>query len=276
MDSILASASGKKRDTPPGAVNLQAQKPKDEKVLKPRVASTFPSPMKKKPNDMIARAVKIITEEVGVDQTELSDGSLFAELGIDSLLSLTITGKMREILNIEVASTLFDDCPTLKDLKRYLRPNDEVDEVSNPTSDDSTSANNSTAISTPDLISLGLDTESASSAPGDDDATVYGDNKMVNLIRTTIAAEMDMEPGEINSSTDLVELGMDSLMSLSVLSKLREETNEEIPSDFFAENTTFKAIEQHYGVKQVLTPSHLINRKTLPQLNQPEAKGVYF
>ncbi len=102
------------------------------------------------------------------------------------------------------------------------------------------------------MTTPGLDTEPASSRPEDDDITVCGFNRMINLIRSTIAAEMDMDPEEINSSTDLVEVGMDSLVSLTVLSKLRETTNDEISSDFFDENTTFKAIEDYYGIQQVL------------------------
>ncbi len=46
---------------------------------------------------------------------------------------------MREILDIEVASTLFDDCPTLKNLKHYLKPKDKGDSVSEETSDESAS-----------------------------------------------------------------------------------------------------------------------------------------
>lgn len=257
MDSILATASGRRKGTsPPAATQPPTPKSNDGTGRKPKVASTAPSLARKKPHDLISRTVKIITDEVGIQPTELSDGSVFAELGIDSLLSLTVTGEMREILGIEVASTLFDECPTLKDLKRYLKANDEGDSVSETNSDESASVDNSTTTTT---TSPGLDVDSASSAPEEDDITVCGDSKTVNLIRSTIASEMDMDPGEISSSTDLAEIGMDSLMSLSVLSKLREDTNEEISSEFFAENSTFGAIEEHYGVKQV---------PTLPQSQQ--------
>ena len=252
MDSILSTASGKKKNVaPPTVTKPESPKLKDESFQKTKVSHKALSPVKKSDN-LISCAVKIITDEIGVDTAELLDESIFAELGVDSLLSLTITGKMREMLEIEVASTLFDECPTLRELKHYLKLKNEGDSVSEETSDELASGNSSIAASSPGMTTPGLDTESASSGPEDDDITVRGDNKTVNLIRSTIAAEMDMDPEEINSLTDLAELGMDSLMSLTVLSKLRETINEEISSDFFAENTTFKAIEDHYGIQQVL------------------------
>ena len=62
-------------------------------------------------NSMTSRVMKIIAEETEVDMSELVDDAAFENLGVDSLLSLTISAKFREDLNLEISSTLFTDYP---------------------------------------------------------------------------------------------------------------------------------------------------------------------
>ncbi|KAJ0302782.1 hypothetical protein COL516b_006819 [Colletotrichum fioriniae] len=65
--------------------------------------------------------LRILSEEIGLSLSDLNDDDLdFADHGVDSLLSLTLTGRMREDLGIDVDSSAFIMCPTLGQLKKFL------------------------------------------------------------------------------------------------------------------------------------------------------------
>ncbi|OLN87699.1 Conidial yellow pigment biosynthesis polyketide synthase 3 [Colletotrichum chlorophyti] len=72
-------------------------------------------------NSQLRPLLRIMSEEIGLSPEALSDDELdFADHGVDSLLSLTITGRMREDLGIDVDSSVFVTCPTLGQFKAFL------------------------------------------------------------------------------------------------------------------------------------------------------------
>ena len=72
--------------------------------------------------------MQIISEETGIAVEDLADDTVFADSGVDSLLSLMITSRFSEELDTDVRidSSLFTSCDTLKDLKKHLLP-DQAD-----------------------------------------------------------------------------------------------------------------------------------------------------
>lgn len=67
-----------------------------------------------------AKALQIIASEAALDIEELTDDASFAELGVDSLMSLVIAEKFRENLNVTVNGSLFLEYPTIGDLRAWL------------------------------------------------------------------------------------------------------------------------------------------------------------
>ena len=249
MDSILASTGGKLKAAPKSNPTPKAQpSPKVNGATRPKSSSkpkSDPKPTlpKKASGQVTNQAIGICAEEIGVPASELSEEKSFAAMGVDSLLSLTVSGKFREVLDIEVPSTLFVDYPTVKDLKRYLAQFDsaEISQDGSVEAESSISTEDTSSITTPIL-----ETDSQSSVFSDEEVLdpKTSDGQLATMIRTTVAEELGVAPGEITASTDLAALGVDSLMSLTVLGKLRESTGEDLPSDFFAEHATFGDIEK--------------------------------
>ncbi|KAF4121453.1 hypothetical protein GMORB2_1860 [Geosmithia morbida] len=68
-------------------------------------------------NPLLQKALKIVADEIGVEHTQLADSAVLTELGVDSLMSLTILGTFREELYIDIASPDFYGCATVRDLK---------------------------------------------------------------------------------------------------------------------------------------------------------------
>lgn len=67
-----------------------------------------------------AKALVLIAREAALEISNLEDDESFANLGIDSLISLVIVEKFRTELNVKVGSSLFLDYPTIGDLRKWL------------------------------------------------------------------------------------------------------------------------------------------------------------
>ena len=74
-------------------------------------------------NSNVGKCMEIIAQEVGVEVAELKDDEIFADLGVDSLLSLVLAEKMSSELRIEVKSAIFLECETVGDVKTWIVEN---------------------------------------------------------------------------------------------------------------------------------------------------------
>ena len=73
-------------------------------------------------SSMVCQAMAIIAREAALENlAELEDDASFVNLGIDSLLSLVLSEKFREELDIEVTGAQFLECPTIGEFKGWLQ-----------------------------------------------------------------------------------------------------------------------------------------------------------
>lgn len=94
----------------------------------PVVAQVAPMPQPSAPAPAAAadldstayKALVLIAEETGLDVSELTDDAAFANLGVDSLMSLVIAEKFREDLGVAVGGSLFLEYPTIGALRMWL------------------------------------------------------------------------------------------------------------------------------------------------------------
>ncbi|KAF2707399.1 polyketide synthase-like protein [Pleomassaria siparia CBS 279.74] len=264
------------------AKNAPAQPVKSAlKQTKPAKAATLRVP-KQSVNTISSRVMKIIAEETDVDMSELVDEAAFENLGVDSLMSLTISAKFREDLDLEISSTLFTDYPTVGEMKKFfaqydagasLVEDDNESDTTDEPSDMCTPFEHATASTPP------------SSAPSVSGKGVNHDIKNIlsnaavegepSLARKIVAEEMGVDTSEITDQLDLSELGMDSLMSLTILGSLREQTGIDLPSTFLVTNVTIEDIENELGMRPKPTPkagAAKVTKKTAPK--QPQLSEV--
>jgi thioesterase domain-containing protein/acyl carrier protein len=81
-------------------------------------------------------ALQIISEESGVSIPELAPDTLFADLGVDSLLALLCASRFREELGLDYESTIFLDCPSVKDLETFWNNGSAADGTATVTGGD--------------------------------------------------------------------------------------------------------------------------------------------
>jgi len=230
-----------------------APAPKPVKAKKPAVA-------KKSAGGLLSKVMSILAKETEVDQAELVDDAHFENLGVDSLLSLTISAIFREELNMEISSTLFTDYPTVGEMKKYFAQFDngaagaaadeeDSDEDSAPPTDVPTPMEE---ISTPASSAPSEAGKPEVDSPTREVLLEVGD---VSIARHIVAQEMGVDISEVSDDADLAEMGMDSLMSLTILGELREKTGIDLPSTFLTTNPTIKDIEDALGMRPKAKPA---------------------
>ncbi|KAJ5761815.1 Acyl transferase/acyl hydrolase/lysophospholipase [Penicillium nucicola] len=113
--ALVIHASGLESDIEPPVATLTNVSPAATDVAAaPSIETAAAS------GSITARAIMLIANEAALDLADMEDGAGFAELGIDSLMSLVIAEKFRTELDVKVSGSLFLDYETIGDLKEWL------------------------------------------------------------------------------------------------------------------------------------------------------------
>ncbi|KAF2844835.1 putative polyketide synthase [Plenodomus tracheiphilus IPT5] len=112
--AVLVPATPLTPDSAYSAASLVSGEPKIED-LKADEASKAANP-----DSISAKALDIIAKESALDLADLTDDAHFANLGVDSLMSLVIAENFREQLGVVVSGSLFLEYPTIGDLRAWL------------------------------------------------------------------------------------------------------------------------------------------------------------
>lgn len=161
----------------------------------------------------LAEALSIIADESGLAVADLTDSTVFGDVGIDSLLGLTISARFKEQLDLDLDfNAFFFDYPTVGDLKILLGGgHDSATAVSTPSS--SSTHTGPTSLGSP---AMGASTPASSEGV----PTPHVDFKRALEI---VSEESGMAVGELTDDTNFADSGVDSLLSLVIVSRYRDE-----------------------------------------------------
>ncbi|KAL8729534.1 MAG: hypothetical protein Q9181_004967 [Wetmoreana brouardii] len=243
LDTFLPPPKGASSKPVPTPTTASKGAIQDMRQVKPKQAPP-PAPaaqLQRTREDISSRALNVVAAEVGVPITELSDNVVFADIGVDSLMSLTISASLREELEMEISSTLFVDCSTVADFLRHFSQHEPSNAAVPEVVEYSTASSSSRSLRS----KSSFESDGRLTTP----ASISGDEDIVETIRATIADEMGVQVEEIVGATDLASLGMDSLLTLTILAKLRETTGREFAPDFFFEYPSIEAISNSLSPK---------------------------
>ncbi|XPT00024.1 Noranthrone synthase [Ascochyta lentis] len=89
--------------------------------------SAIGTPMEAKSTHVFEKALKIIAEESGIAQDDLTHDTAFADAGVDSLCSLVIGSRLREELDLDLDPdfSLFESVTTVGDLRALFKGNEK-------------------------------------------------------------------------------------------------------------------------------------------------------
>lgn len=192
----------------------------------------------------------IIADESGLSIDDFSDSTVFGDVGIDSLLGLTISARFKEELNLDLDfNTFFFEYPTVGDLKRLLGGPD-----SGPTTHHSPSSTvSSDGMDTPNSIGTGATTP------------VLCEKKVaMKHALEIISEESGVAMDELTDDTKFADSGVDSLLSLVIVSRFREELDLDIQHESLILECPTVA-----DLKELLMGDTTINKPVLEQSSAP-------
>lgn len=167
----------------------------------------------------VTEALAIIAEESGLAVDDLTDGTVFSDVGVDSLLGLTISARFKEELEIDLDfNALFYEHPTVGDLKATLGQ----------------SSASTTGVSTPrsgiaDPIS-GPITGTTTPATSEVDSSTMPHNVLQRALQI-VSEESGLAVEELTDEMNFADAGVDSLMSLVVVSRFQDELDLNMQSE---------------------------------------------
>ncbi|KAF2867547.1 beta-ketoacyl synthase [Massariosphaeria phaeospora] len=203
------------------------------------------------PTSGLSDILRIISEETGIPEEEIDDTSDFAAMGVDSLMTLVMAGKMRDELNLDVDSTTLNDFPTIGDLMRHVNKTLVVSSTPNVA--------NSVQVSA-------LEVDNSISRIGRGSASnsqVF--NAMVDITLRIIAEETGCALSEMDDSTEFSSMGVDSLLSMVLVSRWNDEAGLEVSGDataFCASLTSVAGLKTyiHEKMARSLQQSETVSR----------------
>ena len=226
-------------------------KPSAAKPTRPQAVTVRKAAITQRPVAGFSKVLDTIASEVGVDVSELSDDVKISDVGVDSLLTISILGRLRPETGLDLSSSLFIEHPTIAELRAFFLDKMDIPQatVDDDDSDDSSeddgpgfsrSQSNST-ISTPE------------------------EPDVVNILMSIIAREVGIEESEIQLSTPFAEIGVDSLLTISILDALKQEIGMNLSANFFHDHPTFADVQKALGTAS--TPQKPLDLP-LPRLEQ--------
>ena len=179
----------------------------------------------------------VMISELGIDRSELMDDANWAELGIDSLLAISILTKLRPLTTLDLPSSLLDDYPTIAELRGFFAKDTGTPSSHSDGGMANTDSHNS---STASLSTWPSSTSTSTPSSG----TIDG----MDIILSIIAAEIGIKESEIESSTRFDDLGVDSLLSISILASINDQTGRSLASSFLTDYPTPADMRRALGI----------------------------
>ncbi|KAM3419059.1 hypothetical protein BST61_g5014 [Cercospora zeina] len=227
------TAPAEKKVSTPVAPTRPAIQRKNASIPPPSTQSTVQTKTNNTPSvsALIAPALEIVSEEIGMPIDELKDDIDFTDAGLDSLLSLVISSRMRDQLGIEFESAQFMEIGSIGGLKQFLTKLSPPVAVAVATAVE--------VVKEEALAAL----EELASPTSDEIGAVWRDALKI------LTEESGLTNDELTDDVSFTDVGVDSLMSLVITSRLRDELDIDFPDRaLFEECQTISDLRKKFSL----------------------------
>ncbi|KAF2444613.1 ketoacyl-synt-domain-containing protein [Karstenula rhodostoma CBS 690.94] len=195
----------------------------------------------------------ILYDETGVSEDDIDADTELVDMGIDSLLALTLSDRLRDEYKLDaLSSDVFTTCSTFGSLEMFIQKSLPVPAQSR----DRKQAKRQEKPSPKETFDR---TTTATTAPSTEVPKAPAEkSQQMDEIRSLVAEQMGMPPSKLSPSDDLVDLGLDSLMSIEIVDQLRSNFGFDLDSAFFSSANTLQLVEE----------------TLFPKSSKPEVNGV--
>ena len=169
--------------------------------------------------DLSVEMFKAISDRSGVSISELEDAtdSTFADMGVDSQMSIAILADFHRATAVELPAAFFTNFPTPSDVQKELGNRDIPEQEAKPRARS--------------------ENQSSSKQQVVKQRKAQPSEQLLRHIADTLGLAVD----ELAPSVTFGSLGLDSMLSIKILALFHKSTDIELPASFFSENRTVAA-----------------------------------
>ncbi|KAI1826639.1 BcPKS15, polyketide synthase [Xylaria intraflava] len=222
--------------------------------------------------DVYPVLLEIIADRTGASLYDIGPETTFTALGVDSQMSIAILSDFKRRVGMELPAAFFTNFSSIAEVKEELgSPN-----TAQPT------APVPSVVRTKKPEEVQPKKRAPSKAP-----PAPSGGKSANKLLGIVAAELGIDMDELSPSTNFASAGVDSMISIKILSKFQKETGVELPAAFFNNfQSVSEAREELDGpspnqtkaaatvtVEEITTKAHQRQAKTTTQ-KAPESAPV--
>lgn len=171
---------------------------------------------------------------LGADPAILEKNVIFADQGHDSTLTTRTEAKLRNDLDVDVPSSHPVKPSTMRDLERHV----EQTHAADPIKDDLRNSNTDNERAS--------QTENTGNAQSKQSMNDSNPNQKTQKLAKIIADELGISVTELDPNARLLHLGVDSMLTLSIIESVRSLSGQNIPADFFVSYPTLADIQTFF------------------------------
>lgn len=174
--------------------------------------------------------IEVVAARTGMSVEEMHPSYRFADIGVDSPMSIAILTDFKKRAGVELPVAFFSSFPTVAEVERELGNADVPVQPHVKTQVHAPAKPRTSKPSGPK--------PQAQPSRGND-VTRLGD-RLLQIVATELGIGQD----ELTPSTDFASAGVDSILSIKILSAFKKETGTELPAAFFNSNDTVAKVRE--------------------------------
>ncbi|KAK2462565.1 hypothetical protein APHAL10511_005408 [Amanita phalloides] len=193
-----------------------------------------------KPNDVTSSVVAVICDACNINQSDVKTNADLALLGVDSLMSIEIAHKLRDIFpGTNWDTRVLFRCRTVEQIVEAIH-------ATIPPGSSGTSSSVTSTTVTPSA--------SGASSPR---TLVFDDSQLPyselfsegDAIKEIISTVLDIDVKDIEDDAEFQLLGLDSLTTIEAIHALKKKLDVDLPSNIFASCNTLRALQDYLAVR---------------------------
>lgn len=183
--------------------------------------------------------LRIVAKRTGVGLDELEPTTCFTDMGVDSQMSIAITSDLQKQTGVQLPASFFLTYTTVAEAKEQLGAAEPAKTKTPPQK-----ASTESAATKPNSVSK-------ENHQGPSPST----ERRSEILLQIVANELGMTPADFADVGDFEAAGVDSMMSIKVMSQYKQKTGQELPASFFINHPTVADVEAELdgGVRGVDT-----------------------
>nr|XP_036586274.1 polyketide synthase [Colletotrichum truncatum]KAF6796681.1 polyketide synthase [Colletotrichum truncatum] len=171
--------------------------------------------------------LRIISKRTGVGLDELVPTTCFIDIGVDSQMSIAITSDLQKKTGLQLPAAFFLTYTTVSEARKQLT---HAKPANTSPQQPRLSVESPTMKSNPVFAETGREAPSST-------------ERRSEILLRIVARELGMAPNDLADMDDFEAAGVDSMMSIKVMSQYKQKTGQELPASFLMNHPTVADVE---------------------------------